>query len=132
MKSTIRVCVVYSRDLAGMPMVTHGSENFREPQPGSENPQTAKTANNRRRVKYLLDRIIGIYILPLSSHDALSETRIRLRHLPQSFEPRFLANTGPRRKPSSRGIFSLLCILSLLWLVSSVYIYIYYRYPPMG
>ena len=51
MKSTIRVCVVYSRDLAGMPMITHGSENFREPQPGSEYPQTAKTAINGRRVK---------------------------------------------------------------------------------
>ena len=50
MKSTIRVCVVYSRDLAGMPMVTHGSENFREPQPGNEYPQTAKTAINGRRV----------------------------------------------------------------------------------
>ena len=52
MKSTIRVCVVYSRDLAGMPMVTHGSENFREPQPGSEYPQTAKVAINGRRVNY--------------------------------------------------------------------------------
>ena len=50
MKSTIRVCVVYSRDLAGMPMVTHGSVNFREPQPGSEYLQTAKTAINGRRV----------------------------------------------------------------------------------
>ena len=51
MKSTIRVCVVYSRDLAGMPMVTHGSVNFREPQPGREYPHTAKTAINGRRVK---------------------------------------------------------------------------------
>ena len=51
MKSTIRVCVVYSRDLAGLPMVTHGSVNFREPQPGSEYLQTAKTAINGRRVK---------------------------------------------------------------------------------
>ena len=50
MKSTIRVCVVYSRDLAGMPRVTHGSVNFREPQPGREYPQTAKTAINGRRV----------------------------------------------------------------------------------
>ena len=32
-------------------MVTHGSQNFREPQPGSEYPQTAKNANNGRRVK---------------------------------------------------------------------------------
>ena len=55
MKSTIRVCVVYSRDLAGLPMVTHGSVNFREPQPGSEYLQTAKTAINGRRVNNILD-----------------------------------------------------------------------------
>ena len=62
-------------------------------------------------------------------NDALSEIRIRLRHLPQKLsEPRFLANTGARRKPSSRGIFPLPCILSLFWIESSVYIY--YRYPP--
>ena len=53
MKSTIRVCVVYSRDLAGMPRVTHGSVNCREPQPGREYPQTAKTAINGRRVNLI-------------------------------------------------------------------------------
>ena len=57
MKSTIRVCVVYSRDLAGMPMVTHESVNIREPQPGSKYPQTAKTAINGRRVKPLKKKV---------------------------------------------------------------------------
>ena len=97
-----------------------------------------------RHIKYLLDRIVGIYILPLSSQGAfvldffhvtiffnvaLSETRICLRHLPKKLsKPRFLANTGPPRKPSSRENFPLPGILSIFWIESSVYIY--YRYPP--
>ena len=84
MKSTIRVCVVYSRDLAGMPMVTHGSVNFREPQPGSKYPQTAKTAINGRRVN------------DVSHQNNLGKTLFSLENLTMHplrlFRPRVLAD----------------------------------------
>ena len=72
MKTSIQVCVIYSRDLVGMPVVTHGSEKFREPQSGSVTPQTGKAANRGIRVKMLFK--CSSFVLKIDSRPVLAES----------------------------------------------------------
>ena len=80
-----------------------------------------------------MDRIGGIYyttvILPsgFSLSVALSETRFRLRHMPESFpSPVFSQRQAPQENPLPGKNFPLpgIKLLRIFWIESVVYIYI--------